>query len=118
LSEQPDGQDDDSTPDAFDRRVNALLAAEEQLLADQAELLLTTGSIFIERPRGTVRVLLRRPALRRKGQVRLDATATDGSTRGAHAHGPTAANYRDRSALVEEMVLLLAVHLAWLQEDE
>jgi hypothetical protein len=112
--------------DAFDRRVSDLLDEEADLLREQAVLLLTTGSITIERPAGVVTAEFRGPVWRQRGaltwrrrpEIHLDAIPSDDSGRRAGAHGPMVAKYGDRAALIDEIMLTLAIHLAWLEEDE
>jgi hypothetical protein len=106
------------TEDAFDRRLSDIFDAEEDLLREQAVLLLATGSISIERSAGTVAVQFRRPVWRRRPEIHLDAVPADDSGRHAGMHGPMVSKYGDRAALIREIMLALAVHLAWLEDDE
>jgi hypothetical protein len=112
--------------DPFDRRVSEVLAAEEGSLGEWAERLIETGSLSIERPSGTVSARLRGPALRCRGvltwqwrpELDIASASADGSSRRSSARGPTAARYRDRAGLTDEIVLTLATHIAGLDEDE
>jgi hypothetical protein len=126
TGDQDDQGNEQEAYDPFDRRVNAVLDAEAGLLQEQAELLLATGSISIKRPAGVVTIQLKGPAwrrtdvltARRRHLIDLDAVSADGSGRRAGAHGPMVAKPGDRDALVREITLTLAVHLAWLDEDD
>jgi hypothetical protein len=119
VDDDQERQDEEEyAEDAFDRRVNAVLARDEALLQDRSERLLATGTISIERPEGVVTAQLGRPVPRwRRPRLDIHAGPADGS-RSASAHGPTAARYRDRAALLREIELTLAMHIAWLEEDE
>jgi hypothetical protein len=110
--------------DSFDRRVQAILTAEEDQLRDYTDLLVTTGVIRIERPVGAVTARFSRPAWRyhgflswhRRPGLEFEAVAADGSYRSG-SHGPMTARYRDRASLIREVVLQLAFCLAALEEE-
>jgi hypothetical protein len=118
------GGDEQEAEDPFDRRVQAILDAQEDQLGHYAERLLTTGAIRVERRAGTVTARLRRPAWRyhgfltwhRRPGLEIEAVAADGSHRSG-AHGPMAAKYHDRGNVIREVVLQLAFHLAALEEE-
>jgi hypothetical protein len=126
VTDDREFQDDEQdVEDPFDRRVGSILDEEADLLGEQAELLLASRSISIERPAGMVTVQLKGPVWRSRGAltwkrryvIDLDAVPADRS-RSAGAHGPMVAKPHDRAALIDEIMLDLAVHLAWLEEDE
>lgn len=125
TGDQDDQDSEQDLDDPFDRRVGSVLDVEADLLREQAELLLATGSISVERPAGLVTVRLKGPAWRRTGMLTwrrrhvedLDAVPAGGS-RYAGAHGQMVAKPHDRDALIDEIVLTLAVHLSWLEQDE
>ena len=118
--------DEPDSGDAFDRRVGSVLDEEADLLGEQAEFLLASGSISVERPAGVVTARFRRPVWRQTGFLTwhrrpgldIDAMPADDSGRRAWEHGPMVAKYRDRAALLREITLKLAIYLAWLEEDE
>lgn len=122
--EQQGGELD--SENAFERRVSDIFDAEADLLREQAMLLLAAGSISIERPAGTVTLQFRRPVWRHRGtqlwrrrpEIHLDAMPADDSGRHAGMHGPTVSKYGNRAALIREIMLALAVHFAWLEDDE
>jgi hypothetical protein len=105
--------------------VGSILDEEAALLGDQAELLLASGSIAVERPAGVVTVRLKGPVWRSRGAltwkrryvIDLDVVPADRS-RSAGVHGSMVAKPRDRAALIDEIVLDLVIHLAWLEDDE
>ena len=115
-----DGRDAD---DAFDRRWSHLLDAEADLLRRYAEQLLTSGSITIERAGGVLTAQFTGPAWRHHGFMSwhrrpgldVDATAANGGYSGAH--GAMVYKYRDRGGLIREVMLQLAVSLAFLEEE-
>lgn len=115
----------DRSDDSFDRRWSQVLDAEADLLRGYAERLLASGSISIERPAGVVTARFRGPVWRHRGlltwrrrpELSIDAVQAD-SSRHAGAHGPMVSKYRDYANLIDEIMLDLAVHLVWLEEDE
>jgi hypothetical protein len=117
-ADQEHQDEEEYAEDAFDRRVNTVLQHDAALLRDRSAMLLATGTISIERPTGVVAAQLGRPVLRwRRARLDIHAAPAD-SSRSASAHGLTAARYRDRAALLREIELTVAVHIAWLEEDE
>lgn len=116
--------DEQYAEDPFDRRVQAILVAEEDQLRDYAERLVTTGAICIERLAGTVTARFSRPGWRYRGVLswrrrpglEIEAVAAHGSYRGG-AHGPMAAKYHDRAGMIREVVLQLAFLCAALEEE-
>jgi hypothetical protein len=116
--------DEQGAEDPFDRRVQAILVAEEDRLQGYAEQLVTTGAICIERQAGTVTARLSRPGWRYRGVLswhrrpglEIEAVAADGSYRSG-AHGPMAAKYHDRVGMIREVVLQLAFLFAALDEE-
>ena len=116
--------DEQHAEDPFDRRVQAILSAEEDELRRYAERLLTTGVICVERRAGTVTARFSRPGWRHRGfltwhrrpGLEIEAAAADGSYRSG-AHGAMAEEYRDRASVIREVVLQLAFHLAALEEE-
>jgi hypothetical protein len=109
------GADERDVDDAFDRRVGGLLDSEAGLLRQQAELLLSMGSTSIERPGGVLTASLRRPGRLRGGALDIATRATDGSASGG-GHLPLGRAHRDDDALLSEITLQLAVHLASLED--
>jgi len=107
--------DPDDVDDAFDRRVGFLLDSEADLLRQQAELLLSTRSISIERPSGVLTARLRRPGRLRGGALDIATRATDGSASGT-GHLPLGRPHRDDDVLLSDITLQLAVHLAALED--
>jgi hypothetical protein len=107
--------DPDGADDAFDRRVGFLLDSEAGLLREQAGLLLSARSISIERPGGVLTARLRRPGRLRRGALDIATRATDGSASGT-GHLPLGRAHRDDDALLSEITLQLAVHLASLED--
>jgi hypothetical protein len=111
--------------DPFDRRVSEVLAAEESDLGEYAERLIATGSLSIERPSGTVTAQFRGPAARYRGvltwqwrpELSIVAATAGDEPRRSGARGPTAARYRDRAGLIDEIVLTLAMQIAWLDDE-
>jgi hypothetical protein len=118
--------DESAYEDAFDLRWSDVLDAQADLLREKAELLLATGAVSIERPAGVVTAQFRPARWRQRGVVTcrrrpelvIEAMSSDDSGRRAAADGPTVAKYGDRAALIREITLGLAIHLAWLDEDE
>ena len=116
--------DEQGAEDPFDRRVQAILVAEEDQLLDYAERLVTTGAICIERRGGTVTARLSRPAWRYRGvlswhrrpELEIEAVAADGSRRSGSG-GPMAAKYHDRANMIREVALHLAFLFADLEEE-
>jgi hypothetical protein len=107
-------QDDDHGPgDAFDRRVGSVLDSEADLLGQLSERLLATGSASVERPAGTLTAQLRRPGRFRGGALDIETRTKGGSGTG---HLPLGRAHRDDAALLSEITLQLAVHLASLDE--
>jgi hypothetical protein len=112
--------------DAFDRRRSHLLDAEAELLRDQAERLIATGSVSIHRPDGMVTARFRRPAWRyhggaawhRRPWLDIEGIPADDSGRRASTHGPMVAKYRDRTHLLDEIIMQLSLYLAWLEDDQ
>jgi hypothetical protein len=112
--------------DAFDRRRAHLLDVEAELLRDQAERLIATGSISIQRPDGMVAARLRRTVWRYRGGGRwhrrplldIEGKPADDSGRRASRHGPMVAKYRDRANLLSEIIMQLSIYLAWLEDDQ
>jgi len=126
VDDHEDHGDEPDYQDAFDRRWSDLLNAEADLLRERAMTLLETGAVSIERPAGVVMAQFRAPGWRQRGaltwrrrpEMDIEAISSDGSGRRADRHGPTVAKYGDRAELIKEIVLDLAIHLAWLEEDE
>jgi hypothetical protein len=109
-------QDDDHGPgDAFDRRVGSVLDSEADLLGQLSERLLATGSASVERPAGTLTAQLRRPGRFRGGALDIETRTKGGSASGT-GHLPLGRAHRDDAALLSEITLQLAVHLASLDE--
>ena len=116
--------DEQDAEDQFDRRVSDILDAEADQLHRYAEQLLTTGVISFERRTGKMTARFSRPAWRRHGflawhrrpVLEIESAATDGSS-GSTWHGPMVTNYRDRSDMIDEIVLQLAFQLAELEEE-
>lgn len=116
--------DEQGAEDPFDRRVQAILAAEEDQLRDYADLLVTTGAIRIERPAVTVTARFSRPAWRyhgvlswhRRPGLEFEAVAADGSYRSG-SHGPMTSTYHDRAGMIREVVLQFAFLFAALDEE-
>src|ERR1700728_1210684 len=111
----PQDDDDDGPGDAFDRRVGSVLDSEADLLRQLSERLLTTGSTSIERPAGMLTAQLRRPGRFRGGALDIATRTTGGSASGT-GHLPLGRAHRDDAALLSEILLQLAVHLASLDE--
>ncbi len=115
--------DDRDADDAFDGRWSHLLDAEADLLRRYAERLLTTGSISIGREGGVLTAQFTGPAWRyhgfmswhRRPGLDIDATAANGNYSGAH--GAMVNKYRDRGGLIREVMLQLAVSLAFLEQE-
>ena len=118
--------DEPDSGDAFDRRRSDLLDAEADLLREYAERLIATGSLSIERPAGMVTARLRGPVWRyhgggawpRRPGLDIEAIPADDPGRRAWSHGPMVAKYRNRSNLINEIVLKLSLYLACLDDDE
>jgi hypothetical protein len=118
--------DEANSGDAFDRQWSDLLDAKADLLREHAERLIATGSISVERPAGMVTARFRGPAGRyhgraawpRRPRLDIEAIRADDSGRRAWSHGPTVAKYRDRTNLINEIMLTLSLYLAWLDDDE
>jgi hypothetical protein len=121
--------DEPDSGDAFDRRWSDLLDAEADLLREHAERLIATGSISVKRPAGMVTARFRGPAWRyhgraawprrpRRPRLDIEAIRADDSGRRAWSHGPMVAKYRDRTNLINEIMLTLSLYLAWLDDDE
>jgi hypothetical protein len=108
-----DGQDAD---DAFDRRVGQVLDEQAALLREQADLLIATGSISVERPTGVLTAHLRPPTWWRWGELVVGAVSTAGSSASSRIPLSRAA-YRDHTGLRGEIRLQIAVHLAGLEEE-
>jgi hypothetical protein len=112
--------------DAFDRRRAHLLDVEAELLRDEAERLIATGSISIQRPDGMVTARFRRPVWRyhgggawhRRPSLDIEGIPADDSGRRASRHGPMVAKYRDRANLLSEIIMQLSLYLAWLEDDQ
>jgi len=91
-----------------------------------AERLIATGSLSIERPAGMVTARLRGPVWRyhgggawpRRPGLDIEAIPADDPGRRAWSHGPMVAKYRNRSNLINEIVLKLSLYLACLDDDE
>jgi hypothetical protein len=111
--ERPEDQQD--VDDPFDRHVGKVLDEEAELLREQSDLLIATGSISLQRPTGVLTGHLRPPSWRRRGEleVRTVAAGSSGSARIPLSH----AEYRDHARLHSEIRLQLAVQLAWLEEQ-
>jgi hypothetical protein len=109
------GADEPDVDDAFDRRVGGVLDSEAGLLRQQAELLLSAHSVSIERPGGVLTARLRRPGRLRGGTLDIATRVTDGSASGG-GHLPLGRAHRGDDALLSEITLQLAVHLAWLDD--
>lgn len=103
-----------------------MLDAEASLLHEKAEQLLATGAASIEWPAGLVTARFRTSRWRRRGVLAwrrrperdIEAVTSDDSGRRACAYGPMTSKYGDRAALVNEITLTLAIHLAWLKQDQ
>jgi hypothetical protein len=116
--------DEPDSGDAFDRRWSDLLDAEADLLHEHAERLIATGSISVERPAGMVTARFRGPvwryhggaALHRRPRLDIEAIRADDSGGCASSHGPMVAKYRDRTNLINEIMLTLSLYLAWLDD--
>jgi hypothetical protein len=61
VADDREHPEDRQDADAFDRRVGEVLEEEAALLREQADLLIATGSISIERPTGVLTAHLRPP---------------------------------------------------------
>jgi hypothetical protein len=115
--------DEQDAEDQFDRRVSDILDAEADQLHRYAEQLLTTGAISIERRAGQVTARFSRPAWRRHGflawhrrpVLEIESAAANGSY-GSTGHVPMVTKYRNRSGVIDEIVLQLAFQLAELEE--
>jgi hypothetical protein len=102
--------------DAFDRRVGQVLDEQGALLEEQADLLIATGSISVQRPTGVLTGHLRPPAWWRPGELVVRTVSTAGAS--ACGRIPLGhAAYRDHAGLRSEIRLQLAVHLAGLEEE-
>jgi hypothetical protein len=118
--------DEADSGDAFDRRRSNLLDAEADLLRAHAERLIANGSISIERPAGMVTARFRGPVWRyhgggawhRRPGLDIEAIPADDSGRRAGSHGPMVAKYRNRTHLINEIMLTLSLYLAWLEDNE
>ena len=116
--------DEEGAEDPFDRRVQAILVAEEDQLRGYAERLVMTGAIRIERLTGTVTARFSRTRWRfhgvlswhRRPGLEIEAVAVGDSYRGS-AHGPMAAKFDDRAGVIRELVLQLAFFFAALEEE-
>jgi hypothetical protein len=126
MDDHEDHDDERGSGDVFDRRWSNLLDTEADLLREQAMILIETGALSIERPAGTVTAQFSPPAWRQHGTLAwhrrpgldIEAKPAGDSGRRAGAHGPMVSKYGDRANLIKEVTLTLAVHLAWLEEDE
>ena len=108
-----DADDRADEPEAFDRKVGAVLDAEAGLLGEKSEQLLATGSVSIERPAGVLNASLRPPHWWRPGVLRQSAVRKDGATSsGVLPLGRT----MDATFLLSQITLQLAVSIAWLDE--
>jgi hypothetical protein len=108
---QNDGPEADDDPEAFDRKVGAVLDAEAGMLRETSERLLATGSVRIERPAGVLTASLRPPRWWRAGILRQQSVRAGGGT----SSGVTPLG-RDTTAVLSEITLQLAVSVAWLDE--
>jgi hypothetical protein len=119
--EPPSSGQDDSSP--FDRLWADTLDAEADLLRTYAENLVATGSIVIERPFGVVTARFSGSARSHRGilgwhrrpRLDIDAVRADGS--GGSTHEPMVAKFDDHAKLIREIMLHLALYLAYLQEE-
>jgi hypothetical protein len=107
-----DGQD---TDDAFDRHVGQVLEQEAEVLREQADLLITSGSISLERPTGVLTAHLRPPTWWRRGELE-NRTVAAGRTASGRTPLSRAA-YRDHAGLRAEIMLQIAVQLTWLEQE-
>jgi hypothetical protein len=126
LVEQHHDRDEAEAGDALDRRRSELLEQEAEQLRDYAERLIASGSLSIQRPRGTVSAHFRGPVWRyhgggvwhRRPELAIEGIPADNSGRHASANGPMVSKYRDRANLVWEISSQLSIYLAWLEDDQ
>ena len=59
-----------------------------------------------------------RAAWHRRPGLDIEAIRADDSGRRASSHGPMVAKYRDRTNLINEIMLTLSLYLAWLDDDK
>ena len=108
-----DTGDRGDAPDTFDRKVGEVLDADAGMLREKSELLLTTGSVSIDRPAGVLKASLRPPRWWRPGVFRDRAVREDGATSsGVVPLGRT----MDTASVLSQITLQLAVGVAWLDE--
>src|ERR1700683_916668 len=109
--------------DKFDHWVGAILEEEATFLHEQAELLRETGSIRIERPAGAITARLSEPSWRplgllawgRRHALSVNAIAANDAG-SSSSQGPMAAKPDDEAAVMHEIILTLAMNLAWLED--